>query len=52
MAGFLGQEAMDEIGDMKNDMNSSEMLLPGSDEAMAFDELLKHLETTLGCGGI
>ncbi len=44
MAGFLGQEAMDEIGDMKNDMNSSQMLLPGLDEAMAFDELLKHLE--------
>ena len=35
---------MDEIGDMKNDMNSSEMLLPGLDEAIAFDELLKHLE--------
>ena len=41
--GFLGQEAMDEIGDM-NDMNSLEMLLPGLDEAMVSDELLKHLE--------
>ena len=33
---FLGSESMD--------MNASEMVLPGLDEAMAFDELLKHLE--------
>jgi arsenite-transporting ATPase len=33
---FLGGESMD--------MNASEMVLPGLDEAMAFDELLKHLE--------
>ena len=33
---FLGGESLD--------MNASEMVLPGLDEAMAFDELLKHLE--------
>lgn len=33
---FLGGEEMD--------INASEMVLPGLDEAMAFDELLKHLE--------
>ena len=33
---FMGGESLD--------MNASEMVLPGLDEAMAFDELLKHLE--------
>ena len=32
------------MGDESMDMNPSEMVLPGLDEAMAFDELLKHLE--------
>jgi len=36
LAPLLGGESMD--------MNASEMVLPGLDEAMAFDELLKHLE--------
>ena len=32
------------MGGESLDMNASEMVLPGLDEAMAFDELLKHLE--------
>lgn len=32
------------LGGESLDMNASEMVLPGLDEAMAFDELLKHLE--------
>jgi arsenite-transporting ATPase len=32
------------MGGEDPELNSSEMILPGLDEAMAFDELLKHLE--------
>ena len=32
------------MGGENPDLNASEMILPGLDEAMAFDELLKHLE--------
>ena len=32
------------MGGESADLNASEMILPGLDEAMAFDELLKHLE--------
>ena len=32
------------MGGEDPDLNASEMVLPGLDEAMAFDELLKHLE--------
>ncbi|HIF46581.1 MAG TPA: hypothetical protein EYQ73_07330 [Candidatus Poseidoniales archaeon] len=32
------------IGGEDAELNASEMILPGLDEAMAFDELLKHLE--------
>ena len=32
------------MGGDSPDLNASEMILPGLDEAMAFDELLKHLE--------
>ena len=32
------------LGGEDADLNASEMVLPGLDEAMAFDELLKHLE--------
>lgn len=32
------------MGGESADINASEMVLPGLDEAMAFDELLKHLE--------
>ena len=32
------------MGGDEPDLNASEMVLPGLDEAMAFDELLKHLE--------
>ena len=32
------------MGGENPDLNASEMVLPGLDEAMAFDELLKHLE--------
>ena len=32
------------LGGQDPELNASEMVLPGLDEAMAFDELLKHLE--------
>ncbi len=32
------------LGGQDAELNASEMVLPGLDEAMAFDELLKHLE--------
>ncbi len=32
------------LGGEEPELNASEMVLPGLDEAMAFDELLKHLE--------
>ena len=31
------------LGGQDPELNASEMVLPGLDEAMAFDELLKHL---------
>ena len=36
--------AKDELNDIKSDVKTSEMILPGLDEALAFDELLKHME--------
>ena len=36
--------AKDELDDIKSDVKTSDMMLPGLDEALAFDELLKHME--------
>ena len=36
--------AKDEFDDSKSDVKTSDMILPGLDEALAFDELLKHME--------
>ena len=36
--------AKDEFEDIKSDVKTSDMILPGLDEALAFDELLKHME--------
>tara|TARA_B110001452_G_scaffold267461_1_gene277434 strand:- start:15682 stop:16935 length:1254 start_codon:yes stop_codon:yes gene_type:complete len=36
--------AKDEFDDIKSDVKTSDMILPGLDEALAFDELLKHME--------
>lgn len=44
MSGMLGSDALQEMNEMKEEVSTSEMILPGLDEAMAFDELLKHLE--------
>ena len=41
---MLDPSAKDEIEDIKSDVKTSEMILPGLDEALAFDELLKHVE--------
>ena len=41
---MLDPKAKDEIEDMKGEIKTSEMVLPGLDEAMAFDELLRHVE--------
>ena len=36
--------AKDELDEIKSDVKTSDMILPGLDEALAFDELLKHME--------
>lgn len=41
---MLDPKAKDEIQEMKGEIKTSEMVLPGLDEAMAFDELLRHVE--------
>ena len=41
---MLDPTAKDEIEDIKSDVKTSEMIFPGLDEALAFDELLKHVE--------
>ena len=41
---MLDPSAKDELNDIKSDVKTSEMILPGLDEALAFDELLKHVE--------
>ncbi|HJM55611.1 MAG TPA: TRC40/GET3/ArsA family transport-energizing ATPase [Poseidonia sp.] len=41
---MLDAGAMDEMNDIKSDVKTSEMILPGLDEALAFDELLRHME--------
>ena len=41
---MLDPSAKDELNDMKSDIKTADMILPGLDEALAFDELLKHME--------
>ena len=41
---MLDPSAKDELDDMKSDIKTADMILPGLDEALAFDELLKHME--------
>ena len=41
---MLDPSAKDELADVKSDIKTSDMILPGLDEALAFDELLKHME--------
>ena len=36
--------AKEEMEEIKSEVKTSEMILPGLDEALAFDELLKHVE--------
>ena len=41
---MLDPSAKDELDDVKSDIKTADMILPGLDEALAFDELLKHME--------
>jgi arsenite-transporting ATPase len=41
---MLDPSAKDEIADMKGEIKTSDLVLPGLDEAIAFDELLCHVE--------
>lgn len=41
---MLDPSAKQELDEIKSDVKTSDMILPGLDEALAFDELLKHVE--------
>ena len=41
---MLDPKAKEEIEDIKGEIKTSDMVLPGLDEAMAFEELLQHVE--------
>jgi len=41
---MLEPGAKEEMEEMKSEVKTSEMIFPGLDEALAFDELLKHVE--------
>ncbi len=41
---MLDRSAKEELSGMKSDIKTADMILPGLDEALAFDELLKHME--------
>ena len=41
---MLDPSAKEEFDDVKSDIKTADMILPGLDEALAFDELLKHME--------
>ncbi len=41
---FFGQQAKQEFSEELADLQGGDLLLPGLDEALAFDRLLKHLE--------
>ena len=40
--------AKEEMEEIKSEVKTSDMILPGLDEALAFDELLKHVEDLIG----
>ena len=44
LGGMFDQSAKEEMASIKEEVDSSELILPGLDEAIAFDELLKHVE--------
>ena len=44
LGGMFDQSAKEEMASIKEEVDSSELVLPGLDEAIAFDELLKHVE--------
>ena len=44
LGGMFDQSSKDEMASIKEEVDSSELVLPGLDEAIAFDELLKHVE--------
>ena len=44
LGGMFDQSAKEEMESIKEEVDSSELVLPGLDEAIAFDELLKHVE--------
>jgi len=41
---MLDPNAQDEMNAMKDEVKASDMVIPGLDEALAFDELLRHVE--------
>ena len=41
---MLDPSAKEEMDDLRSDIKTADMVLPGLDEALAFDELLKHME--------
>jgi len=41
---MLDPSAKEELSGMKSEIQTADMILPGLDEALAFDELLKHME--------
>jgi len=41
---MLDPNAKQEFEEVKSDVKTADMILPGLDEALAFDELLKHME--------
>lgn len=47
LGGMFDSSAKDEMASIKEEVDSSELILPGLDEAIAFDELLKHVENPL-----
>jgi arsenite-transporting ATPase len=47
LSGMFDQSAKDEMASIKEEVDSSELVLPGLDEAIAFDELLKHVENPM-----
>ena len=47
LGGMFDAEAKEEMASIKDEVETSELILPGLDEAIAFDELLKHVENPL-----
>ena len=47
LGGMFDSDAKEEMASIKDEVETSELILPGLDEAIAFDELLKHVENPL-----